>query len=115
MSKQRRSSQVVVVLVTCPSRTVARRLADRLVRGRFAACANLVPAIHSLFWWQGKVDRCREALLLVKTTAGRFPDLRTAILKWHPYEVPEMIALPVVSGHPPYLAWVRSSVAVPSR
>ena len=103
------ASQVVVVLVTCPSPAVARRLARRLVADRVAACVNLVPSVESTFRWQGKIERCRETLLIIKTTAAGFERLRRAILRLHPYDVPEIIALPVVAGHPPYLRWVGSA------
>jgi periplasmic divalent cation tolerance protein len=105
-----RSPAVVVVLVTCPSRGVARRLATAVVRQRLAACANLIPQIDSTFWWQGKIDRCRETLLLIKTTSKALPRLRRIILRLHPYDLPEVIALPVAAGHRPYLQWVAASV-----
>lgn len=104
-------TECVVVLVTCPSPAVARRLANALVRGRLAACVNVLPGVESVFWWQGKTERSREALLLIKTTRKRFPLLRIAIVKLHPYDVPEVIALPIVAGHVPYLRWVRSSTS----
>ena len=107
------STRVVVVLVTCPSRAVARRMAVRLIERRLAACVNLVPAVESVFRWQGKTERCREALLVVKTTAARFVSLKRAILALHPYQVPEIIALPVTAGHAPYLDWVSSSASPP--
>ena len=101
---------MIVVLVTCPSRAVAGRLANNLVSRRLAACANVLPGITSLFWWKGKVDRCRETLLLLKTTAIGFERLRRAVLALHPYDVPEIIALPVGASHAPYRRWVASSV-----
>ena len=101
--------KTIVVLVTCPSQAVARRLAQRLVGEHLAACVNVVPGVESTFRWQGKVERCREALLLIKTTAARFKELRRAVLRLHPYDVPEIIALPVVAGHPPYLHWVAAN------
>ena len=102
--------KMVVVLVTCPSRAVAAQLAHYLVSRRMAACANIVPGLTSLFWWKGKVDRSRETLLLLKTTAAGFEPLRRAVLALHPYDVPEVIALPVVAAHVPYRCWVASSV-----
>ena len=101
----------LVVLVTCPTRAVAWRLADALVKRRLAACVNVLPGMESTFRWQGKVDRCRETLLVIKTTARRFPQLRAAVRTLHPYDVPEIIALPIVAGHAPYLRWVRSSTS----
>ena len=103
------SRQVVVVLVTCPP-AAARRLARGLVSERLAACVNIVPMVASWFWWQGKIQRCREALLVIKTTAARVERLRQTMLHTHPYDVPEILALPVVAGHPAYLRWVVNSL-----
>ncbi len=103
-------SSAIVVLVTSPTAAQARRLADALVRQRAAACVNLVPGIRSLFWWQGKVDQARETLLIIKTTRRRFEPLRRLVRRLHPYEVPEIIALPIGQGHPPYLRWIEKSV-----
>ncbi|MBI2495367.1 MAG: divalent-cation tolerance protein CutA [Candidatus Omnitrophica bacterium] len=104
-------AKLLVVLVTCPTRAIARRLASRLIEERLAACVNALPGVESIFRWQGKVERCREILLVIKTTARRFPQLRAAVRNLHPYDVPEIIALPVVAGHTPYLRWVRSIVS----
>ena len=102
--------QCVVVLVTCPTRAVAKRIATQVVQRRFAACVNILPGIESQFWWKGRVDRCREVLLIIKTTAAGIPRLTQAIISLHPYDVPEVIALPVVAGHTPYLKWVRATL-----
>ena len=107
------SRGVVVVLVTCPTQAAARRIAALAVDRRLAACVNLIPAVESVFRWQGKTKRCRETLLVIKTTAARFTRLTRAILAIHPYQVPEIIALPVAAGHPPYLDWVALSSAPP--
>jgi len=107
-----RTTDVLVVLVTCPTRAVARRIATGLVSRRLAACVNVLPTVTSVFRWQGKVDRCQEVLLVIKTTSGRFEHLKRAIVSRHPYETPEIIALPLVRGYAPYLAWVDASVSV---
>ena len=104
-----RVRKVIVVLVACPTVAVARRLARRLIERRLAACVNAVPAVESTFRWQGKIEQCRETLLLIKTAAARFEPLRRAIKGLHPYDAPEIIALPVVAGHAPYLKWVGKS------
>ena len=109
-----KQTSCIVVLVTCPNRTVARRIARTLVTRRLAACVNMLPGIESTFRWQGKIDRCLEALLVIKTTRPRFAALRRAVLSLHPYDVPEVIALPLVDGHPPYLTWVRRAVSRPA-
>ena len=104
-------TRIVVVLVTCPTPAVGRRLARELVRLRLAACVNVLPGVESVFRWQGKVDRSREALLVIKTTRARFAALRRKVLSLHPYDLPEVIALPLAAGHPPYLRWIASSVS----
>ena len=102
-------AEVIVVLVTCPTQPVAHRLAALVVSQRLAACVNVLPRMRSLFWWQGKVERAQEVLLIIKSTRQQFERLRRAILAHHPYEVPEIIAMPLVAGHRPYLQWVRAS------
>ena len=105
------NAECLVVLVTCPSRAVARRIAKALVTKRLAACVNVLPGVESTFQWKGKIDQCREVLLLIKTTSRRFESLARALKHLHPYEVPEIIALRVTAGAAPYLRWVSSSVA----
>ena len=109
--KNRNVPKCIVVLVTCPTRTVARRIARALVTRRLAACVNVLPGIESTFQWKGKINRSPEVLLLIKTTRRRFSSLATALVRLHPYDVPEVIALPLVAGHPPYLTWVRRVVS----
>ncbi len=106
----RRASPIVVVLVTCPSPSQARRLARALIARRAAACVNVLPGVTSWFRWQGKVQRAREALLIIKTTTRGFEPLRALIRSLHPYEVPEIVALPVTAAHRPYQQWVAASL-----
>ena len=103
---------VRLALVTCPVDS-AEALARALVDARVAACVNVLPAITSIYRWQGEVSRDDEALLLIKTTDAAFESLRREVIARHPYEVPEVIALDVAHGHPPYLAWVAASVGSP--
>ena len=105
----------VVVLVTCPNIAVAKRIASSLVKNRLAACVNIVPHVESVFSWKGKIERCQEALLVMKTAAVRFDALKQAVRKLHPYDVPEVIALPIRAGHVAYLDWVLASTASPTR
>lgn len=107
----RGTPQAVVVLITCPTRRVAERLAQALVRQRAAACVNLLPGLQSVFRWEGKIDHAREVLLLIKTTPARVARLTRLVRSLHPYEVPEVIALPVTAGSAPYLRWVKASVS----
>ena len=98
----------LVVLVTAPSAEAAAGIARALVEERLAACGNVVPGLRSIYRWEGKVHDDAEALLVLKTTRSRFPALRDRVLALHPYEVPEVLALPVEAGNEKYLAWVRA-------
>jgi periplasmic divalent cation tolerance protein len=96
----------LVVLVTTPTPERAAEIARALVEERLAACGNVVPAIRSIYRWEGKVQDDGEALLVLKTTRARFEALRDRVLALHPYQVPEVIALPVEAGSAAYLAWI---------
>jgi periplasmic divalent cation tolerance protein len=98
----------LVVLVTAPSSEKAAEIARALVTERLAACGNVVPAIRSIYRWEGKVHDDQEALLVLKTTRGRFEALRDRVLALHPYDVPEVIALPVEEGSARYLDWIAA-------
>lgn len=99
-----------VVLVTTPDDDVARRIARAVVEERLAACGNIVPALISIFRWQGAVQEEREALLVLKTTIDRFDALRERVIELHPYDVPEVLALGVEQGHAQYLDWLAACV-----
>lgn len=98
---------VRVVLVTAPAGEPAASLARSLVESRVVACVNVVPGVRSFYWWDGAVQDDREDLLVCKTTEDRLPALMDRVRELHPYDVPEILALPVEAGHPPYVAWVR--------
>lgn len=106
-------SDLVLALTTCPDADCAARIARALVAEALAACVNRVPGVTSTYRWQGEVHEDTEVLLLIKTTAARFEDLRQRLLELHPYDVPELIALPIEQGHDAYLHWLRSNVATP--
>ena len=91
----------------------AERIATALVERGLAACVNVVSGVTSIYRWKGEVQRDAELLLVIKTAAARFEELREALVALHPYEVPELVALPVEAGHPPYLAWLDESVGRP--
>ena len=103
----------LLVLVTCPPER-APGLARTLVEDRLAACVNILPAVRSIYSWKGEVCDDGEALLVVKTRASLFDALRGAIVAGHPYEVPEVIAIPIVAGSQPYLDWLASSTRDPA-
>lgn len=99
-----------IVLSTAGSEDEARKIARHLIEHQFAACVNIVPHVESIYRWQGKVESSREWLLLIKTTAARFPAVRDAIRELHSYELPECIAVSVEDGSLDYLQWIEHSV-----
>lgn len=101
--------KVFIVLCTVPPDR-AEALAESLIENRFAACVNVIPAVKSFYWWEGKLCQDAESLLIIKTTKARFPALMDFIKANHPYTVPEIIALSVSEGNPDYLRWVGEGV-----
>ncbi|WP_133513111.1 divalent-cation tolerance protein CutA [Candidatus Thiosymbion oneisti] len=105
-------SEVLLVFCTCPDEKTAAKIAEALVVERLAACVNRLPGLTSAYLWQGKVERDTETLLLIKTTNARFEALRMRLCALHPYELPEVIAIPVTKGLPAYLRWVTACTSV---
>ena len=99
----------IVVFITVPNRKEANRIAKELLKDKLAACVNIVENVRSLFWWQGKVDSAKEALLIVKTRKALMHKLIQKVKSLHSYEVPEIIALPIVCGNKEYLKWINES------
>ena len=99
-----------IVLSTAGSEDEARKVARHLVENRLAACVNIVRQIESIYRWQGKVESSQEWLLLIKTTADRFPAVRDAIRESHSHELPECIAISIEDGSAAYLEWIGQSV-----
>ena len=97
---------VNLVFCSCPDRQTADLLATTLVEEQLAACVSTLPAITSVYRWQGQLERAEEVLLLAKTEASRVPALSARILALHPYELPEVVAVEAAGGLPAYLAWV---------
>jgi len=95
-----------VVLVTVPDLKTARALAKVVLCDHLAACVNIVPGIESHYWWQGKLERGAELLLVLKTVKSRLAALEEAILAHHPYDTPEFVVLPLVAGNLRYLDWL---------
>ena len=102
---------ILVCFCTCPDRPVADRLAEALVGEGLAACVNVVPGLHSVYRWQGAIERSDETLLLIKTTQAGLPALSARIVELHPYELPEVVAVEVAGGLSAYLDWVAEQVA----
>lgn len=105
-------SRNVLVLVTCGSAKEAKKIAEVLVRKRLAACVNVLTSpVQSIYRWEGKIETAKEYLLLIKTSRRRLAALEKEIRRLHSYDVPEIIALPIVAGSKPYLKWLLESVA----
>jgi len=101
------ATDALLVLCTCPDEDAGRAIATALVEGRVAACVNVTTPLTSVYRWQGRVETAGEVLLLIKTARDRYAALEQALRGLHPYEVPEIIALPVEQGLDDYLEWVR--------
>jgi periplasmic divalent cation tolerance protein len=99
-----------LVLTTCGSLEEGRSIAQALVERQLAACVNIIPQIESVYRWQGKVETANEFLLVIKTTAGAFDNLRTTLTKLHSYDVPECIEIAIEDGSTDYLEWIGESV-----
>jgi periplasmic divalent cation tolerance protein len=99
-----------LVLTTAGSEEEAQKIARRIVEHRLAACVNIFPRVQSIYPWQGKVESAQEWLLVIKTTAERFPAVQEAIGQLHSYDLPECIAVTIEDGSPHYLKWLEDSV-----
>ena len=104
---------IFVLLSTCPDAATAERMARELVAASLVACVNIVPGVRSIYLWNGAVQADEEVLMILKTTAGRLAAVRERLVALHPYDLPEIVALPVVDGHHPYLQWVVDSTRTP--
>ena len=104
-------NKYLIVFCSCPDKVVADRLSQVLVEERLAACVSQVSGVSSVYWWEGKVCRDEEVLLLIKTTGQRLANLTARIEALHPYEVPEIVAVPLDGGSERYLAWLGQTVA----
>jgi len=97
---------VLLCFCTCPDPDTAQRIAGDLVEGRLAACVSVLPGLHSVYRWEGKIERAEETLLLIKTMPACFARLQARLLELHPAELPELVAVETAAGLPAYLRWV---------
>lgn len=104
-------ADALLVLTTCPDQAVAERLATALLDRRQAACVSRIAGLASWYRWHGRIQRDDELLLLIKAPRAQYPAIEATLRELHPYEVPEILALPVAAGLPAYLAWLAESVA----
>lgn len=105
----------LVVLCTCPSADVAQTLANTAVERGLAACVNILPGVISVYRWQGVVETTTEHLLVIKTHASVYPALESTLIELHPYQLPEVIALPILRGLPAYMDWIVENTSFGKR
>jgi periplasmic divalent cation tolerance protein len=99
-------TDALVVFCTCADEAEALRLANTLIEAKLVACVNILPAVQSIYRWQGSIEQAREILLIIKTMEARFEAVRDHISAHHGYDTPEILALPVAAGSEKYLAWL---------
>lgn len=104
-------AEPLLVLCTCPGNTVAAEIATALIEQNLAACVNRVTGVKSWYRWEGHLQQDEEVLLLIKTTRARLAELETMVRKLHPYELPEVISVPITGGSEAYLNWIGQSTA----
>lgn len=102
---------IIIVLVSTSGLDEAKNIAHAVLTAREAACVTIVPAVHSMYWWEGKIAQAEEAMLIVKTTPNQYEAIEKTIKKLHSYKVPEILAIPVKDGFPQYIEWVVREVS----
>lgn len=102
-----------MIMTTCPSQKVGRRIAEALVSARAAACVNMLGGVRSFYRWEGRMSEDREVLLIAKTRSDRRSEAQRIILKNHPYELPEVVVLQIAAGHDAYLRWLAQETEAP--
>ena len=102
-----------MVVITCPSQKEAGKVKDLLLHNHLVACVNIIKEVDSFFWWQGKIDSASEVMLLAKTTRAKFKKIIACVTEVHPYDTPEIIAIPIIDGNKPYLDWIDDSLKLP--
>jgi periplasmic divalent cation tolerance protein len=105
----------ILVLMTTATRHEAEKIAQSLLERHLIACANILGPVSSHYWWQGKIERAKEFLVLMKSDDKLFDQLAKSIKKTHSYETPEILALPISSGWPPYLKWLNATLQTSER
>jgi len=100
----------IVIFITCANRNEARKISTGLINAKLAACVNIVAAVESLFWWENKVDRAKEVLLVVKSKKTMLTRIIRKVRSLHSYSTPEIIALPIIAGYKGYLKWINDSL-----
>jgi periplasmic divalent cation tolerance protein len=104
------ASSCIVLLITTATAEEAQRISRVLLEQKKVACVNILPRVNSLFWWQGKLDSAEESLLIVKTKASQLSEIVPLVKELHSYDIPELIALPIIGGNQDYLEWMEKEV-----
>jgi len=99
-----------LAITTCPNAEIADTIASTLVQERLAACVNILPGVRSVYEWQGRLEKAQELVLLIKSRDDKLNALETRLLELHPYELPELIVVPVSGGLAPYLSWIETQL-----
>ncbi len=100
----------IVVFVTAASKKEAQKIALRLIKDKLAACVNIVDKVESVFFWEAKIEKAKESLLIIKSKKEKLPKIINLVKTLHSYTVPEIIALPIIAGNKPYLRWIDASI-----
>ena len=100
----------IVIFITAKDKLEAKKISDRLLQDKLIACANIIDGVQSVFWWQQKIDEAQEVLLVLKSRRDFFEKIVRTVKSLHSYDVPEIIALPIVDGNPDYLRWIDESL-----
>ena len=101
-----------IILCNCPNEEIARKIATYLVESHLAACINILPAITSIYHWKNQIETQTEVMILIKTTEMLYSEIEASIIKLHPYDTPEIIAIPITQGYPPYLQWLETCMSM---
>ncbi|KAM9325315.1 protein CutA [Gastrophryne carolinensis] len=104
------AGSISAAYVTCPNEKVAKDIARGLVERKLAACVNIIPGVTSIYEWKGAIEEDSELLLMIKTRSSKVPAVTEYVRSVHPYEVCEVISVPIEQGNPPYLSWVEQNV-----
>lgn len=101
----------IIVFITVPNKKEAEDIAKELLKNKLCSCVNILDKVESFFWWEGKIDRAEEFLLIVKSKKGKFSQIVRAVKSRHSYQVPELIAVDISCGYKPYLSWISDCVS----
>jgi periplasmic divalent cation tolerance protein len=103
-------NKYVIILITTANIEEAQQISKILLERKKAACVNIIPGINSCYWWEGKIEKEQENLIIVKTTRALFDEVVRLVKENHSYKVPEIIALPIIGGNPDYLKWINETI-----